>query len=226
MNNPQIGLVENNNRTNLSSVFLLVLVNIWPIFGVYFFNWNITNILILYWSENLIIGFINIFKMSLAKKPGKLEETNNFIFKLNESPLIKFHNLPKAFLIGYFIFHYGIFTFGHGLFLFTFASNGIILPKADLYSTALGIAWLLMLISHLVSYWTNFVGKKEYENISAYKQMFVPYSRIFVLHICIVAAGFLVVFFGSPKPLIILLVLLKIAIDLNLHFREHKIYKS
>jgi len=35
----------------------LILSNLVPLFGVLFFGWSISTILILYWSENAIIGF-------------------------------------------------------------------------------------------------------------------------------------------------------------------------
>jgi Family of unknown function (DUF6498) len=48
------------------SVPFLVAVNMWPLYGVLFFGWSLFSIIFLYWIENGIIGFFNIFKIALA----------------------------------------------------------------------------------------------------------------------------------------------------------------
>ncbi len=45
------------------SVALLVVSNLIPLVGVFAWDWDVTAILILYWSENLILGFLTIVKM-------------------------------------------------------------------------------------------------------------------------------------------------------------------
>jgi len=76
-------------------------------------------------------------------------------------------------------------------------------------------------VSHGVSFWQNYIGKGEYKERTAPAQMFAPYGRIVVLHVVILFGGFVVMLFGSPLPLLILLVLIKIVIDLGLHAWSH-----
>ena len=49
-----------------------------------------------------------------------------------------------------------------------------------------------------------------------------PYGRIVVMHISILAGGFLTMAVGSPAPLLAVLVALKTILDVNLHNRSHK----
>jgi hypothetical protein len=51
--------------------------------------------------------------------------------------------------------------------------------------------------------------------------MNAPYRRIAVLHIAIIAGGFLVASLGSPMGLLVVLVALKIGMDIMLHNRSH-----
>ncbi len=52
------------------SVLFLIAVNTIPFFGVLFFGWSLFSIMFLYWIENGIIGFFNIFKIALARVPS------------------------------------------------------------------------------------------------------------------------------------------------------------
>jgi hypothetical protein len=80
-----------------------------------------------------------------------------------------------------------------------------------------------MIISHGISLVTNFFGKEEFKEISLTKQMMAPYKRIVVIHIFIMAAGYLIISTGKDSILImILFFLIKIVFDLRQHTLEHK----
>ena len=51
--------------------------------------------------------------------------------------------------------------------------------------------------------------------------MRAPYGRIVVLHVAIILGGFAVMALGEPVALLVVLVLLKLALDIKLHLREH-----
>ena len=45
------------------SVIILLLVNIIPMAGVIYFSWDVFAIMILYWLESVIVGFLNVVRM-------------------------------------------------------------------------------------------------------------------------------------------------------------------
>lgn len=45
----------------------LIIVNLFPLVCVLAFQWSIAPIMFLYWSENIIVGFINVLKMRRAQ---------------------------------------------------------------------------------------------------------------------------------------------------------------
>jgi len=57
----------------------------------------------------------------------------------------------------------------------------------------LGFAFSLlsMFVSHGISFYTNYLGKKEYENKTLIEVMYSPYPRVIVMHLSIMALGFL-----------------------------------
>ena len=62
----------------------------------------------------------------------------------------------------------------------------------------------------------------EYFTAKPDKLMGSPYGRVVVMHVAIIAGGFLTMAAGSPALLLVVLVGLKTILDVNLHNREHK----
>jgi hypothetical protein len=86
-------------------------------------------------------------------------------------------------------------------------------------SVLIGAAALFL--SHGASFLLNYVGNGEYQRTSAPRQMSSAYGRVIVLHLTILFGGFVVAFLGAPIGLLLVLVVLKTALDLGLHRREH-----
>jgi hypothetical protein len=194
------------------SVITLILMNLFPIFGVLFFGWQVFSVLFLFWTENVIIGVINVIKMILV------------------APDDKFGWASKIFMVPFFCFHYGTFTFVHGIFIFVlfggfydrFADvTGLPDALRALFTPDLGWAVLALAISHFVSLFTNYIGKGEYKSSSLGLLMGQPYGRVVVLHLAIIFGGFLLTIFGSPVAGMVLLILLKMFIDLKAHLSQH-----
>lgn len=217
-------------RKTVSALFLIG-VNTIPLFGVLFFGWSLFSILLLYWFENGIIGFFNVLKIALAARP-MFGESN---FTINGRPA---NQMGKVFLVPFFIFHYGIFWIVHGVFVFVFFGvlGGQMFGDAGPAEIGSGfrgfdpegvaIAAASLALSHGVSFFVNFIREGEYLNVSPDQQMFRPYGRVVVLHVTILGGGFLAAYLGTPLASLVLLVVLKTAIDLRAHFKEHREAKA
>jgi hypothetical protein len=123
----------------------------------------------------------------------------------------------------FFILHYGVFWAVHGVFVFVFF--GLSSPSGlfgGLGLRGVAIAAAALFLSHAVSFFVNFLGKEEYLTVSPDQQMMEPYSRVVVLHVTILAGGFLADALGAPLAALVLLIVLKTVIDLLAHLREHR----
>ena len=180
------------------SIGSLILSNLIPLIGVLFFGWSVSTILILYWSENVIIGFYNIIKMALAKGEVRSKQT-----------------YERLFLIGFFIVHFGIFTFGHAAFVFSFFGTDN--PSFQSLLPAL----LPLFISHGVSMFMHFIKNKEYKRVSFDKLFFQPYKRVVIMHLTIVFGAWIATAFNLPSLVLVVLILLKISVDIFFHKKEH-----
>ena len=206
------------------SAIVLILANLVPLFGVLFLGWRVFDVIILYWAENVVIGVINVLRM-IACKPGlsladiTKDGSEPDLTDTQRRMVARVAGGARLFIIPFFIVHYGMFCFGH----FT-AVTGLFdgeLPTSWRSPLWLGVAAIF--VSHLVSYWTNFIAGGEYKRTSLTQLMKRPYGRIIALHIAVIAGGFVVTLLGNPLPALLVLIAIKIVIDLRLHENErHK----
>lgn len=213
----------------------LVVGNLLPLLGALFFGWSFSEILWIYWAESAIIGVFNVLKMLLA---GAVQESGEF----SAAGLS-----GTAFLAIFFTVHYGGFMAGHALFLFVFtlifaaglegsAQSTDFQPDALLQQAAPESSFLLspifwslaaLVVSHGLSFYLYYLRGREYVQTNPAELMMKPYSRIFLMHITIIAGG--VAVFGAllvlpqhgAAAVAGLFVALKIAVDLRAHQKEH-----
>ena len=190
----------------LTSTIALLAGNLLPIVGVLLWDWDVRSIVTLYWSENLILGAIMILKMGYL---SGLKGVPNMLF---------------------FLVHYGAFCVGHAIFISELFGTDP-LTDTSFFGPALSIfhqagtlwwwAFFALAVSHLVSFLLNWIGQGEYRNETKGSLMSSPYRRLIVLHVTVLIGGVLVTELGSPVYLVVVLVLVKIALDLTMHRREH-----
>ena len=226
-------------RVPRSSALALILANLVPLAGVVWLDWRVFDVLLLYWAENVVIGAVNVLRMlscrprlgiiELAEDRSGLQFTDT-----QRATVSRFTAGFRYFLIPFFVIHYGMFCFGHysaviSLFgdEFRIAGGsqslfGVSLVEA--WQSPLWIAVAAIAISHLLSFFTNFVGRGEYQRTNLMQLMRRPYGRIIVLHVSVIAGGFLVTVLGDPTWMLLVLIIMKSAIDLRMHERERTLF--
>lgn len=190
-----------------ASAWLLLVVNLVPLAGALWLNWQVLDLLMLFWLENLVIGLFNLVRMATAADRVRVAR--------------------RIFLMAFFTLHYGGFAFAHGVALLSlFGPSEPGLPgAAALWATfqasALRWAALALLISHAVSMIMNDWRSGERQRQSVSSLMTRPYQRVMALHVTILVGGLAVSLLGAPVWALVVLVLVKMAMDLTLHLREH-----
>lgn len=222
------------------SVASLLAANLLPLLGVLLFDWKTFDVVILYWFENVVIGVINVLKMitcspdsyddSLARlTEGKDDATAHMIRSqanaVSDSPLL--NHGAKLFFVPFFTVHYGMFCLVHGVFVVVLLGGdkpleGRLGVPADLIHPGLLVAAAALAISHLVSFFRNYLAGGEYRRTILPALMAKPYPRIVVLHMAIVLGAFVTLMLGSPILLLAILVVGKTLLDLSLHLAEHR----
>lgn len=194
------------------SAIALVIANLVPLAGVWLFDWQVIDILMLYWAENVIIGVVNILRLAVCRQGRSL------------------------FLVIFFMMHYGIFCYGHlmaitGIFSDAFVNGTawdyfFAVPSSAAWKTPLWIAIGSIAASHLVSFFANFIAGGEYLRTNANTVMHRPYGRVVVLHVAIIFGAALIDWLGSPVMMLVALVAAKIVLDLRLHLAERETFRA
>ena len=211
---------------------MLVAANLIPLWGVIFWDWDAFNVVLLYWSENIVVGFYNILKMAFARVSHPAE------------------HLGKLFLIPFFSVHYGGFCAVHGFFVLMLFGKGesgfepiqgeswpcffvflqmllnVIRHAYSIMSLEMRYAMGALFLSHGVSFIYNYLIKGEYAKIKPDKLMGSPYGRVVVMHVAIIFGAFLTAALGSPVGILIILVGLKTSLDVIFHLRQHKKHQA
>jgi len=213
------------------SVIALIAANLFPLIGVVFWHWDAFYVVLLYWAENLIVGFYTILKIFFAKAEHPVER------------------LLRIFPAAFFVLHYGGFCGGHGLFiLFLFGNKEfnpfpgdnawpclliflqLLINVIRQLLTVLPRDMLLILtglfISHGIGFVNNYLLNGEYLTAKTKNIMGEPYPRIVVLHIAIIFGAFLTMALDSPIALLVVLIILKTAFELSWHLKHRSIIQK
>lgn len=194
------------------TLIALIAANLVPLAGVFVWDWQVFDILLVFWCENVLIGFFNILRILCAGWRRR-------------NPVA----LPNA---AFFTLHYGMFTAVHGVFVFEMFG-----PSEDARAVAAsfppdlfavlqlpgaGVALSALFLSHLFSFLVRFIGDGEIDRTSFGALMMAPYGRVVILHLVILFGGFLVHITGDARWALALLVGIKIAFDLAAHKISHE----
>jgi len=185
-----------------AAVAAILIGNLVPVFGVLFLGWDAAQILILYWTENVILGLLTVPRLLAAgrARPGE-----------------------AVFLAGFFTVHYGFFCAGHLLFALLLVSDftdrgeplvGIFdgVTGQDGFLWAVAAVAVLNIVTQVREWWLP----GRWRTSDARTEMFKPYGRIFVLHLTVLIGASVVLGLGAPAGAILVLCLLKTALELGL----------
>jgi hypothetical protein len=197
-------------KTNLPVVFL-VLANLVPVIGILWMGWEVLPVMVLFWIENIIIGLYNVPRILLAAADteDKLEK--------------------KLGTAGFFTIHYGLFTMVHGIFVFEMFGEGFLRDREltplllleFILEQQLYWAIIALACSHGFSLLFNFIWGGEYRTVTTRQMMKRPYDRVVLLHVGILAGGFVLQMLHEPLAGLLILTVLKIVFDVRSHRKEH-----
>jgi hypothetical protein len=200
------------------SNLLLIVVNIIPLYCVWFEGWNASQVFLVYCLETVIIGLVTVLKMACVTLFVKKSD----VWQNGGSSTM----VSGWLFILFFILHYGFFVFVQTQIFF--AVSGLIPDHTFLsgYSkipALLGNNGKLLLLIFIVYYtvqnFIDFFVTGSYKTISMGRLMFEPYIRIFVQQF-VVILGSMFLTFGAGKIFILIFVVSKIFFELFINYNR------
>jgi hypothetical protein len=206
----KIGWIEAWSRVYLRypSVFILIVANLVPLYGVLFWGWDRFTLMVAYWMETGVIGFWAIIHMTMLARWAAI------------------------FYVPFFIVHFGGFMAGHFFFLWAmFApdwAKGIAsiedFVRVLLIGKGLWIALAALFISHSLSFFFNVLRpwwRGEGRDGDAGSAMGATYGRVVILHLTILFGAALAAIFKTKVAAFVLLIAIKIFVDVSAHIRKN-----
>ena len=228
------GLPPRVARSRRAAVVALVAANAVPLLGVVLLGWSMQGLLLVYWLESGVVGAFNVPKILHAhgsetaetrSKAKRLKSNGSTVTlpdapeEVPETPTRRPENRPVA---RFFLFPYGVFWAVHGMFVWFLpgvADGAGAVGLGELSTLALGAG--AAAVSHGVSYRRNYLEDDEWRTASPGGRLYAPYDRVLVMHLTIVLGAFAVSALGTPAGALVVMVLVKTALDLRAHLREH-----
>lgn len=195
-------------RLTLSDLFL-ILVNLVPLWGVWFRDWNAGEVFIVYCLESIIAGLYNALMMLLA-----LVVQHRAVQRNPAAATVK----PEGYwIILFFLAHYGFFVFIQlsiflGVTSIGDASGGVfpfLFHIRDYLSEPMEWVVLLLIASYGLYMVKDFILSGAYRIARADKLLFAPYARIFVQQFCVILGSF-IIGLGAGKVFILIFVVIKL----------------
>jgi hypothetical protein len=179
--------------------------------GVLVLGWSPFVVMALFWFENVVVGVCNVVRMLVT---GARLGTGGMIGGIA--------------LAAFFTVHYGLFTTVHGMFVALLFGSGELgrgATDGGLAGPVLAMAryllaerdgWLAALAIVLVhaSGLAQWLVRTREAPPALKELMGAPYGRIVILHVTLIASGFLVQALKAPVAGALLLVGLKLGYDL------------
>ena len=182
-----------------------------PLVGVLAGSWSLREVVVLYWAENLVIGALQVVKMSIAGV-GEWEPVEH---------------LGKIFVIPFFIIHYGMFCLVHGVFVFALTSGAFgrgggpghlpdrIPEILHSFPKPFWLALGMIALSRTYEVLAGFILNGKWKETEVQQLMGEPYKHIVVVHIGILGGAFASLALGNPVGVLVIIVVGKLLIDLR-----------
>lgn len=163
-----------HSHTSKNALFSLILVNFISIFFAVYKHWQLSEVLLLFWAQNIIIGIFALYKLVNSK---------NIVFTKEEQSISINQKKVKAKSLKTFsIFIFGLKFFIFNLFYLLFFKDFIDLGKGFIMILIpLGV----FILNHLISLFLNY--KRDFYEPTKFKVFTtLVFIRVLPIHIFLI----------------------------------------
>lgn len=200
--------------------WFLIVINLLPVYGVWFNGWNAKEVFLVYCLETIIIGFFTLTKLGIATAVRKKDWWENNGTKTMMSGL---------FFMLFFLVHYSLFVgVQTSIFFGVISMHDNSGPPNILEfilhpNKYLGPEGWLLLCAFVFGYGyenlMQFILNNDYRTKSFARIMFEPYMRIFIQQFTVILGAF-VLLFNADKIFILIFAAVKIFFTVFINYED------
>lgn len=181
------------------SIIALIISNLVLLAIALYYKLPLFDILLIYWSETVVIGFFTFLKMTIVqfyKDPSKKMQLDQNSAEAKIAGAVNiFAIFIKLFLIVISVFIISVLSlFLLVLIVSIFGTKEMQLSKEFPVQEFAGFLFgvVVILFNHTISFIFNFVKKKEFTFLKAKKIIWIPFRRIFLLALVIISGALII----------------------------------
>lgn len=199
----------------------VLLANVASLLVIWWYDWQAHALLLAYWLEAGVIGAIYVAKIRRAEGTDDPNAIRSWVEIDGERP-VSYIGRPNADIADAFVQQYAVFWLFLGLVigLLPFTEENVALEPASPFVVALVAASLV--VSHLFSYWYEYLGDREYERRGPVSLLVEPGTRFLALFCATLVGMAAAALVAEPLGVILVLIFFKTCADLLEHRRERK----
>jgi hypothetical protein len=201
----------------LIGVIVVLAVNALPFWGVFGWNLDPAQLLVLFWVENVantvLIGARIVIHRRLTRKRGHWSVATKTTTRINGVTRTKASTSGSALVS--FLIPCGVFTAAHGIFVFLLAR--LLLPESadvDLFSAQVVLAAKGLLLAMVLGFVSDLVGISERPFAWIRQMSEVAFGRVVAIHLLLLGGIFAMAVLGSSKIVLGALLAVKLLADL------------
>ena len=213
-------------RLETVPLIALIIANAVPLWGVLFFGCNGFLIVMLYWSEHLILVFWNALRIGFLKS----DKSDCIIVKCLVVPFVMLFCGFLLSLLGMALF--GVFGVSleptvrnnpwWGPLVFVQIIYFVVKEVYYVLPMAMKISLLGLLAAHGVSFICRDVLRSQKVSKASSRLVCDPLNRVGLVMLAVTAGALLSRAFGEPVFMLVALVILKTLLDIVLYIREQR----
>ena len=197
----------------------VLLANLASLAVIWWFDWQVHALLIAYWLEAGVVGGIYVQKISRAEGTDDPESIRAF-WNIAGEPPRSYIGKPKGDILGALLEQYVLIWLLLGLYVAGPLVGALeIEPASPLTVVLIAVS---LVVSHIYSYWAEYLGNREYERRGPVSLLVEPAARFVALFGVVFIGGLAANLTQEPLGVVVVLIFFKTCADLFQHRRERK----
>lgn len=217
------------------TILSIIIVNLYPLYGILSYDWNILFIVLLYWIEGIIFGFYTALKIIIAKRTKSDDlyiaenqyRMNMVNLHFNEFSLLAIGKYPKQVIFLCFIAIFliylilGLPLYAVSFMFFDIPDSGLIMFDFQKLNLNFIPVISLFIFNYIILFCYDYIYKKQYIDVCIEKIIEDFALKLLAIFVLIFTIQFSV---NLQSPVIALMIFTMVKIYFEIYYYRRDVY--